>query len=192
MPWNCCICGVFAADNINNLLNHIGRYHRNEPNFHCVCGIDGCAKTFRKYYTWRKHITSKHLNVNLNNAPPCPQPDPVQNLDNLVERYNDNADQDEVIKSSALYILKLQEECCLPKTTVKSVLANTTSLIKETISVVQKQVEQRLQENNIDFYNVAGLKECFDDDNCATNPFNKLETEAQQVAYYKDKFQLKV
>ena len=44
----------------------------------------------------------------------------------------------------------------------------------------------------MDFNNVPGLKQIFEENNFATNPFNELETEAQQIAYYKDKFNLKV
>ena len=39
MPWNYSISGVLA-DEIRILLNHFGRCHRNNPNFHCICGIN--------------------------------------------------------------------------------------------------------------------------------------------------------
>ena len=46
------------------LLSHIGRCHRNDPNFHCICGINGCTRTLKKYFSWRKHIIRNHVHIN--------------------------------------------------------------------------------------------------------------------------------
>ena len=104
----------------------------------------------------------------------------------------DDATQNQVTKSSALYLLKLQEECYLPKSTVKSVLENTKSIVQETLSVVKTQVEECLANNDVDQQSVAGFGSIFEENNIATNPFHNLETETQQNKYYKDNFQLKV
>ena len=46
MLWQCSICGEFTADTRERLLNHIGRCHGNDPNFHIVCygGPDATAQ----------------------------------------------------------------------------------------------------------------------------------------------------
>ena len=113
MPWQCSICAAFAADSMTQILNHIGRCDRNDANFHCVCGINGCAKTFKKYYTWRKHIQK---NTNIGNDDLQGQFDDqpaVGKMDRDMIHF-DTAVNDlaEVTRSSALYLLKLQEECC--------------------------------------------------------------------------------
>jgi hypothetical protein len=95
-------------------------------------------------------------------------------------------------KSGALYILKLQEDCCLPKSTVEIVLSNTTAIVKETVSAVKTQVQDCLVNADIDFQTVPGLREIFEQDNAATNPFSNLDTETRRLAYYKDNFGLKV
>ena len=193
MPWNCSICALFAADNLKTLLNHIGRCHRNDPNFHCVCGIDGCAKTFRKYYSWRKHINKKHefeirLNDNVQN-----NVDPHQNMQNQdFNSIEQHVNLDQVTKSSALYLLKLQEDCLLPKTTVKSVLQNTKTIVDETLSVVKAQVQECLTRSDVDFESIPGLSDIFKEDNAATNPFHNLETQTEQEKYYKENFHQKV
>ena len=197
MPWNCSICALFAADDLKTLLNHIGRCHRNDPNFHCVCGIDGCAKTFKKYYTWRKHIKKKHeiemrLNGNVQHNLD-PEIVPHQNLQNQdLNPIEQHANQDQVTKSSALYLLKLQEDCLLPKTTVKSVVENTKTIVEETLSVVKSQVQECLTQSSVDFESIPGLSDVFKEDNAATNPFHSLETETEQEKYYKENFHLKV
>lgn len=198
MPWNCSICAAFAADDINKILNHIGRSHRNDPNFHCICGIDGCVITFKKYYSWRKHVRLKHANVNNANVPSGNQAqlddDQLAIPNNLnMEDIAPSLDvQNQVKRSSALYLLKLQEDCNLPKSTVKSVVANTKTVVQETLSIVKTQVKQRLAENEIDFETIPGLNEIFEENNAASNPFNMLETETQQMAYFKNEFNLKV
>ena len=193
MPWNCSICAVFAADDLKTLLNHIGRCHRNDPNFHCVCGIDGCAKTFKKYYSWRKHIQKKHemqMRVNDNVQHNLDQEIvPYQNLQNL---DLNPIEQTAVTKSSALYLLKLQEDCLLPKTTVKSVVENTKTIVEETLSLVKAQVQNCLTQSNVDFESIPGLNDVFTEDNAATNPFHSLETESEQEKYYTENFSLKV
>ena len=190
MPWNCSICDVFAADDLKVLLNHIGRCHRNEPNFHCICGIDGCVKTYKKYYSWRKHIQKKHSVVNTGDSLDGDMPEPM-NID-ANDPEEDNVNTKEITRASALYLLKLQEECFLPKTTVKGVVENTKTIVQETLSVVKTQVEQCLSKNNIEPQGVPGLKSIFQESSAITNPFNDLETESQQNTYYKENFQLKV
>ena len=104
----------------------------------------------------------------------------------------DNVNTKEITRASALYLLKLQEECFLPKTTVKGVVENTKTIVQETLSVVKTQVEQCLSKNNIEPQGVPGLKLIFQESSTITNPFNDLETESQQNTYYKENFQLKV
>ena len=191
MPWNCSICAVFAADDIKILLNHIGRCHRNDPNFHCICGLNGCTKTFKKYYSWRKHIKMKHDNSLIENSDLPAMDTDIPDMPNPAE-INDTDGQVNVTKPSALYLLKLHEECYLPKSTVKSVLENTKTIVQETLSVVKTHVAQCLTNNDVDPKNIPGLQDIFVENNAITNPFYNLETERQQKNYYKENFNLKV
>ena len=65
--------------------------------------------------------------------------------------------QGDVTKSSALCLLKLEEECYLPKSTKKSVLENTKTIVQEALSVIKTHVEQCLTDNDVDPKNVPGL-----------------------------------
>jgi hypothetical protein len=109
-----------------------------------------------------------------------------QNGDELIqENVEDPA------RSAALYILSIQENCSLLKSTVTSIISNTKTILQETLSSVQTQVKAVLNNANINEQNVPGLQDIFEE-NPTTNPFNNLETEAQQRAYYKENFGLKV
>ena len=191
MPWQCTVCGEFSAENRGLLLNHIGRCHRNDPNFHCLCGIDGCTRTFKKYHSWRKHVTQKHSDSSVENDYHMVNMD----LDNLDEHTCSNEFTEENVedptRSAALYILKMQEDCSLPKSTVASIISNTKTILEETLSSVHAQVKAALNNANVDDQNIPWLQEIFEE-NPATNPFHNLETEAQQRAYYTENFGLKV
>lgn len=188
MPWQCSICGVFSAVDRGRLLNHIGRCHRNDPNFHCLCGVDGCTRTFKRYYSWRKHLAQKHDSSTEDD-------DPMVNMEHgNLDQNGDELIQENVedpARSAALYILSIQENCSLLKSTVTSIISNTKTILQETLSSVQTQVKAVLNNANINEQNVPGLQDIFEE-NPTTNPFNNLETEAQQRAYYKENFGLKV
>jgi hypothetical protein len=102
MLWQCSICGEFTADTRERLLNHIGRCHGNDPNFHIVCGLDGCTTTFKKYFSWRKHLTRNH-------AEQSREPEPEGNEDALNQDQNRHINRDELnteednARSAALY-----------------------------------------------------------------------------------------
>ena len=187
MPSQCNFFASFAAENRKQLINHIGRCHRNDPNFHCMCGLDGCTKTFKKYYSWRKHLKQKHAEL------PAEEDCPTINMDREAgdERNGDEPNGENVedpTRSAALYILKLQEDCCMPKSTVESVLSNTKTIVQETLSVVRTHIQDCLNSSNINYGNVPGLNEIFQEDN--VNPFKNLATAAQRLAYYKEQFGL--
>ena len=189
MPWQCSICGGFSAQNRSQLLNHIGRCHRNDPNFHCMCGIEGCTRTFKKYYTWRKHLTERHAEV------PCNQNDHEIHIENENNQHEDEPMEENGennTRSAALYILKIQEDLLLPRSTVQNIIANTKTFLHNTLSIVESQVKDCLNNANMEYQNVPGLQEIFDESNPTTNPFRNLETESQQWRYYKEYFGLKI
>ena len=44
-------------------LNHLVRYHTSNPNFHGLCGINGCSKTYRNCISFKNHIKRKHADL---------------------------------------------------------------------------------------------------------------------------------
>lgn len=190
MPWQCSICGEFTADSRNRLVNHIGRCHSNDPNFHCICGVGNCTKTFKNYFSWRKHLKNKHDEQPTEDRPAIDvnrEADAGPNVNEV-----DNVNIEDTTRSGALYILKLQEDCFLPKSTVGCVISNTTSIVQEVVSVVKTQVHDCLQRANVDFETVPGLQDIFEEDNEATNPFHNLDTESRRLSYYREQFGFKV
>ena len=55
--YTCVICNHFCgATSMTGVLKHIGLVHAHEPNFHVSCGIKGCPRTYKNYYSFRKHL----------------------------------------------------------------------------------------------------------------------------------------
>ena len=73
----------------------------------------------------------------------------------------------------------------MPKSTLKSVLENTKSILHETMSVAKTHVEQCLTNNDIDPQHVLGLQHIFQENNAVMNLFYNLGTETQQKTYCK-------
>lgn len=97
---------------------------------------------------WRKHIQKKHANIANDNPVAQIHQQPVANMDidpDIIHPAQNDVEHDQVKRASALYLLKLQEECCLPKSTVESVVTNTKSVVQETLSIVKTQVQVQQQ-----------------------------------------------
>ena len=191
MPWSCSICDTFLAVTFQQLLSHIGRCHRNDPNFHCVCGINGCTRTFRKYFSWRKHIFRDHKHINNEHEEEDVDqfnPDPCDN-DAGQPQINDHEDKK---RQEALYLLKLQEDCRLPITMVDSVLANTASIVENNVTNLQNEIKSCIQNAGIEVNTVPGLETLLSEDNSNKRIFEDFDTNKKRVVYYKENFGLKV
>lgn len=55
----CPMCS-FEAPTVKLVLNHLRNVHSNDPRFHVMCGIDGCARTYRKFSGLHSHLYRCH------------------------------------------------------------------------------------------------------------------------------------
>ncbi len=60
MIWRCVICCLFVALSLRALLSHINTVHSSSPDFHVICGIDGCAQEYRVYNSFYYHVKRRH------------------------------------------------------------------------------------------------------------------------------------
>lgn len=61
MIWRCVICCLFVALSLRALLSHINTVHSSSPDFHVVCGIDGCSQEYRVYNSFYYHVKRRHF-----------------------------------------------------------------------------------------------------------------------------------
>ena len=55
----CPMCS-FEAPTVKLVLSHLRSVHSNDPRFHVMCGIDGCARTYRRYSGLHSHLYRCH------------------------------------------------------------------------------------------------------------------------------------
>jgi hypothetical protein len=55
----CPMCS-FNASTVKLVLSHLRSVHSSDPRFHVMCGIDGCASTYRKYSGLHSHLYRCH------------------------------------------------------------------------------------------------------------------------------------
>lgn len=173
--YRCNLCVNFQAASLRLLLNHIGRNHKSDPQFHVLCGIDGCVRT---YGIDAGNAGDIEQNVELND-----------NLGDIQDHNNDpEADfaqqQRQLQKRSALCLLHLKEKGRVPQTVVDLVVNNCTEIVQDAANVLKTGVINSLNASGVDFQAIPGLKDLFDNDSSACNPFHGLENERQQHKYY--------
>lgn len=50
----------FEAPTLKLILSHLRTVHANDPNFSVLCGIDGCARSFKTFSAFYSHIYRSH------------------------------------------------------------------------------------------------------------------------------------
>lgn len=60
MVYRCSMCVGFLTVSLKLLLDHLRRNHGSDPNFHLLCGLDGCPRTYRRFVSFRNHLIRKH------------------------------------------------------------------------------------------------------------------------------------
>lgn len=64
----CPKCSVFETKTLKGLVQHIGIHHANKPNFHLICGINGCPHTSKVFSSFRSHVYRKHRDILYDNV----------------------------------------------------------------------------------------------------------------------------
>ena len=130
------ICKHFAAANYLLVLRHIGVVHSHEANFSLTCGVNGCIRNFRNYYSFGKHLRRLHPGVF---SIPTTEPTTVTSasqVEVIIDESDNNIDEEEVsgdhstisienpgvicesvmlfhMKMKKLFLLKTKEMLCI-------------------------------------------------------------------------------
>lgn len=104
-------------------------------------------------------------------------------------QYLIGSDNEQVRRSSALFLLKLKEQRRISQVAIDDVVGGCKSLFSQTVVRVQAGVKAKLAESGIDPSSIHGLDTVFED---VTNPFDGLETNHLQEKFFRDTFGLVV
>ena len=209
----CPLCaGCFSQ--YATMLKHIRLTHADEPSFSIQCNLQGCKRTFRNFRTYRNHIYTWHDTTDLDT-----QEDLSLNLeeDRSSDEHGQFGDEDLWIdyldhslpsridqpssltlarstlqRASALWILKTRELHWIPYATMDTILADLQSLFGVAFDRIRHQMEQRIVAAStiVDVKQV--IQEELSDSSSLVNIFTGLETQHQQLRYFRSNFKLVV
>ena len=197
MVYRCNLCVYFIGDTLPSLLNHLRRIHRNDPGFHALCGVNGCSRTYRNFYSLKCHFYRKHGDL-------------LRPQDHFNDRGQENLEDDEVdqeiieipfnieeevhkhTRSNALCILQVKDEGKIPQTVVDYVVKNTTQIVENTVEIVKSALKDRLKNVGLEMENIPGVTDLFEEDSVIRKPFLHLASETSQTSYYRENFGLVV
>ena len=139
MKYTCTICYRYATRTLKGVLRHIGAVHSFEPGFSITCGVGGCARTYKNYRSFRKHLLRQHEADMERTSNTSSVPD---GNDSLAEN-DDNASEDfggdepascdtsaDKKRSAALFLLKTKEICRVTQTALNHIVEGTTELFQ--------------------------------------------------------------
>lgn len=63
--FQCPLCSVPAFTNLKRLLRHIKLKHAEESSFSIQCNFQGCKRTFKKFSTFKGHLSNFHTTLEL-------------------------------------------------------------------------------------------------------------------------------
>lgn len=149
MPYICNLCDSFSSPKVRHLLSHIGKSHRNEPNFHVLCGIEGCSKTYKNYYSFRNHLIRKH-DVTWEVIDKTDEANENQDEENGLMIDSDAAEDEDyqyaenTRKQNALCLLQLKDKGRVPQTVIDLFVENATQLVRNSVDILKGKVKRTL------------------------------------------------
>ncbi len=146
----CWLCSSFAASTLKAVVRHIGAVHARNSNFHVLCGIQGCVRTYAKFHSFKKHVY-RHHREHLNSSNPqntgasgsiSTQDDEDElgflNPDSLATTGYDYTEQ------AALFLLKARHVHKISQLSLDDLLADISSMIADRVQYIQNKVQQQL------------------------------------------------
>ncbi len=155
--WHCPLCTCFASVKLKGVVKHVGRVHGNDANFHINCGINGCARSYKKFQSYKKHMYKCHFKVfgsSSVDAQPDQNSDGFENypeVDNDTNNLDNNNEQSLTYnkKLSALFLMKLSHSYKMSNTAVDGIIGDISDLLEMKIESVQSNVVAILLQKGI-------------------------------------------
>ena len=192
MRVSCWICHKFAAANLLAVLRHMGAVHSYDSSFHTVCGIEGCPRTYRNFFSFRKHVYRHHRRSLRNlRTSPSQRASSTDGDSGAHEEVESEFGDDEQLslsipeekKQSALFIMKSKVVHKIAQSALEGLLDDISSMFSRKVEQLHSEVK------NITLSNVQldSLKKVFES-STITKPFAGLETRFQQERYIEENF----
>lgn len=181
--------------NLTDYLKHVKLIHSHQPGFQLTCGIAGCIRTFKNFRTFRDHVStfnSQDPNAS-NTVPPSihedDNGDSYEGDDHNSLSHENTDDQAKCLqKSSALFLMGLKEKYKLTQVALQGVIEGATSLTQCRLDALRSQITSTLLDEGVSSAIISKLDACLSEDGEFGRPFLGLETQHQQMKFYRCNF----
>jgi len=182
----CCpVCSV-VVNTLSDLSGHY-RVHFSSGQ-KVVCVMSGCTDEFDVYSSYTSHMSRCHKNQAVINVSYLQRDDVCEDNTNCSDSEcssSDDSEENVYTRHIALFLLKLQESCMLPCSTIQTIVDG----MKEIVTLANKSTLEKVNNvctsNNIcpDIHKhlIAAAS-----DNVFDNAFSELETDWKRKQYYKE------
>lgn len=91
-------------------------------------------------------------------------------------------------RSSALFLMGLKERHKLTQVALQGVVQGVTSLVQSRMDLLQVHIRDQLTSAGIPMSTIDTLSHTFDEEGIFARPFHGLETQHQQITFYRENF----
>ena len=186
-PIRCCSMCSYCASGETQLLNHVLKIHRHDPNFHVYCS--SCLRSYHTLSSFRKHISRGCVQVQQENDRSANGED---ELEMELEHWHSEGSevrlnfQQETPQQwhAARFILSIKEKHVLSQAATDTILFSTTELLSSLLDETLASLRQNLPEEWMQLVQQQ-LSE-------RRTLFSGLSTPYLQQKYFKEEFHLVV
>ncbi|XP_075741125.1 uncharacterized protein LOC142789839 [Rhipicephalus microplus] len=178
------------------------RVHSIEPDFHVLCGIDGCAASFRRYFAYKKHVYRVHRNaagIIVNElAPDCDSSEQAEDIfipivTNLSEAHSHDAASNicfitKIKKQLAMFYVKITEKLKLASSTTDKIFCIVKSLIQDVIDGLMQRTVKLLMEGSVAPGTAENVVRQLNATDILSNMFSDLESTHMRKKYISKHF----
>lgn len=155
----CAMCPFFT-DNLEDLVKHLVKRHRNAPRFIVHCNEVGCGASFKNYVSFKSHLSRKHGG---HNSELCADIHRTNNVSSVDEDVDDPSAHDEVESEksydcgASYFMLKLKSMCNVSESGMREVQMSTEYLVQQKLAEVKASI---FETNRFTQEEIDGLFDC--------------------------------
>ncbi len=200
----CPLCFGTHFPTVRNLLKHIRITHADSDNFLIQCGLQGCKRTFKNFHSFKNHVHTFH-DINAvdesqhhdedppdSDADSTIDDDPGETISSDFGEATSETYEQSIQKAAAVWILKTREGHRLPLSVMDSIISDLQSLHSLVLGNIRDRIETTLQEASVPVDVGESILQHVSDDSAYANIFKGLETQSQQLRYFRNHFHLVV
>ena len=205
----CPLCPGTSFSTVQTLLKHIRITHSDRADFLIQCNLQGCKRTFRNFKSYENHIHTFHdlgaLDVE---SPAASNESELEGGDNIDPGasavYNSSPEEtgelidvnlspeSQLQRAAATWILKTRECHRIPVSVMDAIISDVQSLFQLALGEMQSRIRSQLEGAGVPELSIQAITRDVGEQSPYGNIFRGLETQHQQLRYFRSNFRLVV